>query len=103
MYATVALVYHQAHDDLHRFRTSQAPVSKKSLPVPDPRPSVFTIPVNPRLSQPDPQTSLLVPASRASQQVVVKDLDEESKQPQSCSAVLVSCLKYIFPSSFMER
>ncbi|XP_048257412.1 uncharacterized protein LOC124136302 [Haliotis rufescens] len=36
MYATVALVYHQAQDDLHRFRTYQAPVSQTTLPVPDP-------------------------------------------------------------------
>ncbi|XP_048257583.1 uncharacterized protein LOC124140157 isoform X5 [Haliotis rufescens] len=36
MYAAVALVYHQAQDDLHRFRNYQAPVSQKTLPVPDP-------------------------------------------------------------------
>ncbi|XP_071083288.1 uncharacterized protein [Haliotis cracherodii] len=101
MYATVALAYHQAHDDLHRFRNYQAPVSQKTLPVPDPRPSVFTITVNPLSSQPDPQTSL--PAPRAHPQVVEIDLGEESKQPQSCSAVLVSCVKYMFQSFFTER
>ncbi|XP_046358142.2 uncharacterized protein LOC124136299 isoform X2 [Haliotis rufescens] len=36
MYAAVALVYHQAQDDLHRFRNYQAPVYQKTLPVPDP-------------------------------------------------------------------
>ncbi|XP_071107424.1 uncharacterized protein [Haliotis cracherodii] len=103
MYASVALVYHQALDDLHRFRTSPAPVSQTNLPVPDPRPSVFTITVNPLSSQPDPQTSLLVPSPRARPQVVEIDLGEETKQPQSCSAVLVSCVKYIFQSFFTER
>ncbi|XP_071083577.1 uncharacterized protein [Haliotis cracherodii] len=101
MYATVALAYHQAQDDLHRFRTYQAPVSQKTLPVPDPRCSVFTITVNPLSSQLDPQTSL--PTPRARPQVVEIDLGEESKQPQSCSAVLVSCVKYMFQSFFTER
>ncbi|XP_046574020.1 uncharacterized protein LOC124282090 [Haliotis rubra] len=102
MYASVALAYHQAVDDLHRFRTYQAPVSQKSLPVPDPRSGVFTITVNPLYSLPDPLTSLPVPASRARPQVVEIDLAEESKQPQSCSAVLVSCVKYMFQSFFTQ-
>ncbi|XP_071083640.1 uncharacterized protein [Haliotis cracherodii] len=103
MYATVALVYHQAQDDLHRFRNYHSSVSQKTFPVPDPRPNVFTITVNPLSSQPDPQTSLPVPAPRARPQVVEIDLGEESKQPQSCSAVLVSCVKYMFQSFFTER
>ncbi|XP_046573939.1 uncharacterized protein LOC124281973 [Haliotis rubra] len=103
MYASVALAYHQAVDDLHRFRTYPAPVSQKTLPVPDPHPGVFTITVNPLYSLPDTLPSFPVLAPRARPQVVEIDLGEESKQPQSCSAVLVSCVKHMFQSFFTQR
>ncbi|XP_067685066.1 uncharacterized protein [Haliotis asinina] len=103
MYASVALAYYQAGDDLHRFTLYQAPVSPKCLLVPDPRPGAFTITTNPLASLPDPLTSLPVPAPRARPQVVEMDLGEESQQPQSCSAVLVSCVKHMFQTFFTQR
>ncbi|XP_067682529.1 uncharacterized protein [Haliotis asinina] len=103
MYASVAFTPHQAVEDHHRFRTFQAPVSQQTLLVPDPRPGVFTITVNPLYSLPDPLTSLPVPATRARPQIVEMDLGEESQQPPSCSAVLVSCVKHMFQSFFTQR
>ncbi|XP_067684530.1 uncharacterized protein [Haliotis asinina] len=103
MYASAALACHQAVDDHHRYRTHEALVSRMTLPSPDSRPGVFTITVNPLYSLPDPLNSLPVPASRTRPQVVEMDLGEESQQPQSCSAVLVSCVKHMFQSFFTQK